>query len=115
MPQRSVSDSATVKTPVCRIHRSARDGSGAASIRRTSPHTRSADSRSIPPFSFAEARSPSASGRCRPYQAKKRKKRRMRRWSSSIRRAASPTKRTVRECTSPSTPSGSKTVPSASM
>ena len=40
---------------------------------------RSAESLASPGFSFAQALSPSASGRPSPYQAKKRKKRRMRR------------------------------------
>ena len=79
MPQRSLSGRMRDRTPVWRIHRSARDGSGAARSLRVSVQTRSADSPSSPSFSRVAARMPSASGRPLPYQAKNRKKRRMRR------------------------------------
>ena len=79
MPHFSLSGSTCVSTPACRIHNSARDGSGADSSFFSSAQTRSADSWSSPSFSRAQAFSPSASGRPEPYQAKKRKKRRMRR------------------------------------
>ncbi len=72
MPHFSLSGSTFVSTPACRIHSSARDGSGAASSVRNSCHTRSGDSRSSPSFSRAEALMPAASGRPVPYQAKKR-------------------------------------------
>ena len=85
MPHFSLSGRMRVSTPAWRIHKSARDGSGADISFFSSAQTRSADSRSSPSFSRAQAFSPRASGRPAPYQAKKRKKRRMRRKSSRMR------------------------------
>ena len=79
MPHRSVSGSTLERMPDCRIQSSERAGSGAESNFLISDHTRSADSLSSPSLSLAQAFRPAASGRPLPYQAKKRKKRRMRR------------------------------------
>ena len=80
MPHFSLSGSTRVSTPACRIHSSARDGSGAdKQLLQLAPRRARPKGASSPSFSRAQARSPSASGRPAPYQAKKRKKRRMRR------------------------------------
>jgi hypothetical protein len=53
MPHFSLSGSTRDRTPACRIHSSAREGSGAASSFFISDQTRSAESRSSPSFSRA--------------------------------------------------------------
>ena len=55
MPHFSLSGRMRVSTPACRIHSSARDGSGADSSFFSSVQTRSADSWSSPSFSRAQA------------------------------------------------------------
>ena len=111
MPHFSLSGSAALKTPAVRIQSKARDGSGAESSFLSSAQTRSADNFRTQSLSRAQAFNPSASGLPLPYQAKKRKKRRMRRWSSRMRDSASPIKRSVREARSASPPTRSITLP----
>ncbi len=76
---RDASGRSCFSTPVSPMAVTAGRGSGAASSFISSLDTRSADNRLMPGASLRQAASAAASGSPRPYQAKKRKKRRMRR------------------------------------
>ena len=69
IPHFSVSGRIIPKIAACRIHKSARVGSGAESIFLTSDHTRSADNCKSPSFRRAHALIASASGRPLPTHA----------------------------------------------
>ena len=102
---RCVSGSSRASTPEAHIARTDDEGSGASSSFNNSFCARSNESRGtafilsdenrgIVCAASLQAASAATSGSPRPYQAWKRKKRSIRRWSSAMRVAGSPTKRT---------------------